>query len=159
MATVDRQSLREEFERLKAEFGQLSAAGRMSAETRALFNALLMLFEVLMAIFMEKTTAKGGRNSSMPPSQTSRDETAATRPGAKGKGVKQNDARSRHSRTVTTPAAAAVDACANCGADLGDTPSQSRPRRGTSVLEQVPSLHLRQVFQAARGRPSQRRSI
>ena len=54
MATVDRQSLREEFERLKAEFGQLSAADKMSAETRALFNALLMLFEVLMAIFIHR---------------------------------------------------------------------------------------------------------
>ena len=129
MATVDRQSLREEFERLKAEFEHLSAADKMSAETRALFNALLMLFEVLMAIFMEKTTAKGGRNASIPPSQTSKDETAATRPGGKGKGVTQNDARSRHSRTVTTTAVAAVDACANCGADLGSTPSQSKPRR------------------------------
>ena len=129
MATVNRQSLREEFERLKAEFGRLSAADKMSAETRALFNALLMLFEVLMAIFMEKTTRKGGRNSSIPPSQTSKDETAATRPGGKGKGVTQNDARSRHSRTVTTTEVAAVDACANCGADLGDTPSQPRQRR------------------------------
>ena len=129
MATVNRQSLREEFERLKAEFGKLSAADKMSAETRALFNALLMLFEVLMAIFMEKTTRKGGRNSSIPPSQTSKDETAATRPGGKGKGVTQNDARSRHSRTVTTTEVAAVDACANCGADLGDTPSQPRQRR------------------------------
>ena len=61
MATVNRQSLREEFERLKAEFGHLSAAGGMPAETHALFNALLMLFEVLMAIFMEKTTGKGRR--------------------------------------------------------------------------------------------------
>ena len=129
MATVNRPSLREEFERLKAEFGQLSAAGGMSAETRALFNALLMLFEVLMAIFMEKTTRKGSRNSSLPPSQTDKDDSAATRPGAKGKGTKQNDARSRHSRTVTTTEVAAVDACATCGADLGDTPSQSRQRR------------------------------
>ena len=58
MATLDRPSLRGEFERLKAEFERLSAAGAMSAETRTLFNASLMLFEVLMAIFMEKTTGK-----------------------------------------------------------------------------------------------------
>ena len=129
MATVNRQSLREEFERLKAEFGQLSATDKMSAESRALVNALLMLFEVLMAIFMEKTTAKGSRNSSIPPSQTSKDETAATRPGGKGKGQEQNAARSRHSRTVTSTEVVTVDACANCGADLGDTPSQPRQRR------------------------------
>ena len=129
MATVNKHSLSEEFNRLKAEFEQLSATDQMSAETRALFKALLMLFEVLMAIFMEKTTGKDSRNSSLPPSQTSKDETAATRAGGKSKGVQQNDVRSRHSRTVTTTAVAAVDACANCGADLGDTPSQSRQRR------------------------------
>ena len=109
MATVNKHALREEFERLKAEFGRLSAAGAMSAETRTLINALLMLLEAPMAIFMEKTTGKGSRNSSIPPSQTSKDETAATRPGGKGKGVTQNDARSRHSRTVTTTEVAAID--------------------------------------------------
>ena len=129
MATVNKHSLRAEFNRLKAAFEQLSATDQMSAEARALFKALLMLFEVLMAIFMEKTTAKDSRNSSLPPSQTSKDETAATRPGGKSKGVRQNAARSRHSRTVTTTAMAAVDACGNCGADLSNTPSQSRQRR------------------------------
>ena len=129
MATVNKHSLREEFERLKAEFERLSAAGKMPAETRALFNALLMLFEVLMAIFMEKTTAKGSRNSSIPPSQTSKDETAATRPGGKSKGRERNAARSRHRRTVETTEVATVDACASCGADLGDTPSRARRRR------------------------------
>ena len=129
MATVNQPSLREEFDRLKAQFQQLSAAGKMPAETRALFNALLMLFEVLMAIFMEKTTAKGNRNSSLPPSQTDKDDSAATRPGAKSKGTQQNDARSRHTRTVTTTEVVTVDACAGCGADLGDTPSRPKQRR------------------------------
>ncbi len=129
MATVNKQSLREEFERLKVEFEQLSAAGKMAAETRALFNALLMLFEVLMAIFMEKTTAKGRRNSSLPPSQTSHDDSAAARPGGKRKGKEHNAARPRHRRTVETTEVVSVDACASCGADLSTTPSRPRPRR------------------------------
>ena len=129
MATVNKQSLREEFERLKTEFERLSAPGRMPAETRALFDALLMRFEVLMAVFMEKTTGKGSRNWSLPPSQTGQDETAATRPGAKRKGQEQNAARSRHSRTVETTEGVTVDACAGCGADLGDTPSRPGQRR------------------------------
>ena len=129
MAAVNKQSLREEFDRLKAEFERLSAAGKMPTETRALFNALLMLFEVLMAIFMEKNTAKGSLNSSIPALATGKDETAATRPGGKSKGREQNAARSRHGRTVETTEVAAVDACASCGADLGDTPSRPRQRR------------------------------
>ena len=49
MATVNKQSLREEFDALKARFESLCAEGKMSADSRALVDALLMLFEVLIA--------------------------------------------------------------------------------------------------------------
>ncbi|MGB5300416.1 MAG: hypothetical protein WBN48_16985, partial [Thiogranum sp.] len=62
MATVNKQSLREEFGALKAEFERLTANGKMAAESRALFQAMLMLFEVLMAVFMEKRTSKDNSN-------------------------------------------------------------------------------------------------
>ena len=54
MATVNKSSLRAEFDALKARFESLCVAGTMSADSRALFDALLMLFEVLMAVLMEK---------------------------------------------------------------------------------------------------------
>ena len=84
MATLNKQSLREEFDALKGRFARLSAEGKMPAECRALFEALLALFELLMAVFMEKNTRKDSTNSSKPSSQTSSDETATTRAGAKG---------------------------------------------------------------------------
>ncbi len=59
MPTVNKQSLREEFDALKAEFERLSGAGKLAAESRALFQAMLMLFEVLMAVFMEKRGYSG----------------------------------------------------------------------------------------------------
>ena len=58
MASVNKASLREEFDTLKGQFEQLCAEGKMGADSRALFQALLMLFELLMAVFMEKRTAK-----------------------------------------------------------------------------------------------------
>ena len=67
MASVNKRSLREEFDTLKAEFERLTANGKLAAESRALFQAMLMLFEVLMAVFMEKRTAKDNSNSSLPP--------------------------------------------------------------------------------------------
>ena len=76
MATVNKQSLRAEFDALKARFESLCAGGKMSAESRALFDALLMLFELLMAVFMEKHTPKSSINSSLPASQSPNDETA-----------------------------------------------------------------------------------
>lgn len=39
MASVNKQSLREEFDALKARFAQLSGEGQMGAESRALFQA------------------------------------------------------------------------------------------------------------------------
>lgn len=58
MASVNKQSLREEFDALKTEFEHLTVAGKMATESRALFQAMLILFEVLMAVFMEKRTPK-----------------------------------------------------------------------------------------------------
>ena len=91
MATVNKSSLRAEFDALKARFESLCVAGTMSAESRAVFDALLMLFELLMAVFMEKHTPKSSANSSLPASQSPNDETARTHPGAKGKGPSYNE--------------------------------------------------------------------
>ena len=93
MATVNKASLRSEFDALNARFESLCAAGKMSAESRALVDALLMLFKVLMAVFMEKHTAKSPANSSLPASQSPNDATARSRPGAKGRGPASNEAR------------------------------------------------------------------
>ena len=53
MASVNKQSLREEFEALKGRFSQLCIDGKVTAESRALFDALLILLQVLMAVFMD----------------------------------------------------------------------------------------------------------
>ncbi len=129
MASVNKNSLREEFDTLKAQFEHLSADGKMAAESRALFQAMLMLFEVLMAVFMEKRTQKDNTNSSKPSSQTPKDDTAITRPGANGKGKAQNDARSGNTRTVETVQVAEVNQCETCGEDLSDTPCHEHERR------------------------------
>jgi hypothetical protein len=129
MARVNKQSLREEFDALKAEFERLCAEGKMATEIRALFQGMLMLFEVLMAVFMEKRTAKDNRNSSLPSSQTPKDDDTATQPGANGKGKAQNDMRSGNTRTVETVQVVRVNQCGTCGEDLRDTPGEGYERR------------------------------
>jgi transposase len=129
MASVNKQSLREEFDTLKARFEHLSAKGKMGAESRALFRAMLMLFELLMAVFMERRTTKDTSNSSLPSSQTPKDDTAPTPPGAKGKGKPQNDTRSGNTRTVETVEVSEVNACETCGEDLSHTPCHGHERR------------------------------
>jgi len=129
MPRVNRQSLREEFDTLKGRFETLCATGQMGTESRALVEALLMLFELLMAVFMEKHTVKTRTNSSKPPSQTPKDETALSRPGAKGKGKAHNGVQAGNTRTVETVEVAEVVACERCGQDLGSTPCRGHERR------------------------------
>ena len=144
MATVNKSSLRAEFDALKARFESLCAAGKMSADSRALFDALLMLFELLMAVFMEKHTPKSSANSSLPASQSPNDDTARTRPGAKGKLLASS--LDTTTRAAPTPAremardaildrlvhnirVLSVDACQRCGEDLTDAACTGRERR------------------------------
>ena len=129
MASVNKQSLREEFEALKGRFTQLGAEGKITAESRALFEALLMLLQVLMAVFLEKNTPKSSTNSSKPSSQTPKDETALTRPGTHTKGKAFDPSRSANTRTVETVGVSKVGFCENCGEDLRKAPCQGHERR------------------------------
>ena len=129
MATVNKASLRSEFDALNARFESLCAEGKMSPESRALVDAQLMLFKVLMAVFMEKHTPKSPANSGLPPSQSPDDATARSRPGAKGKGPASNEARAANTRTRTYVTELRVSACARCGEDLTDTACTGHERR------------------------------
>ena len=129
MATVNRHSLREEFDTLKARFEGLCAEGKMSAESRALVDALLLLFGVLMAVLMEKTTPKSSANSSLPSSHNADDETALVRPGAKAKGPAHNAERCANTRTREHVKVLHVERCGRCGEDLTDTDCLRHERR------------------------------
>lgn len=92
MSSLNKQSLREEFDILRSRLEALCADGKMGVESRALCQAMLMLFELLMAVFMERATTKHSRNSSKPSSRTAKEDTAVSNSGAKGKGTAQNNA-------------------------------------------------------------------
>ena len=129
MATVNRHSLIQEFDTLKARFEALCAEGTMSPQTRALFEALLALFAVLMAVWMEKTTPKGSANSSLPSSRTGDDETALARAGAKAKGPAHHAGHCANTRTREHVKVLTVERCARCGEDLADTDCLGHERR------------------------------
>ncbi|MGA8341664.1 MAG: hypothetical protein WB781_06975, partial [Candidatus Sulfotelmatobacter sp.] len=129
MASVNKQSLREEFEALKERFSQLCTDGKITAESRALFEALLMLLQVLMAVFMEKNTPKNSSNSSKPSSQTPKDETAVGRAGTHSQGKAYHETRSANTRTVESVQVSKVSFCEDCGEDLRAVPCQGHERR------------------------------
>lgn len=129
MASVNKQSLREEFTALKERFGQLSTEGKISVESRALFEALLMLMQVLMAVFMEKNTPKTSTNSSKPSSRTEKDDSAVSHPGTHTQGKAYNPRRSANTRTVETVERSQVSACEECGEDLRGVRPRGHERR------------------------------
>ena len=128
MPSVNKKSLREEFDQLKGRFQDLSNKGKITPESSALFQAMIMLFELLIAVFMEKKTRKNNRNSSIPSSQTDKDKTTPTS-GTNGKGNKQNGILSGNTRTVETTQVAKVTDCEFCGESLDDVPSEECERR------------------------------
>jgi transposase len=129
VASVNKQSLREEFEALKRRFTELGAEGKIPAESRALIEALLMLLQVLMAVFMEKNTVKTSTNSGKPSSRTPKDETALSRPGTHTKGKEHDASRSANTRTVETVQVSKVSSCESCGEDLRKVPCHDYERR------------------------------
>jgi hypothetical protein len=129
MPSVNKASLREEFDALKGEFERLCANGKMAEESRALFRAMLTLFELLMAVFMEKRTTKNSRNSGLPPSQTDKEDQSAGQSGAKANGKGYRNSGSHNTRTIETVAVVPVSHCARCGEDLSDKPCQGHERR------------------------------
>jgi transposase len=129
VASVNKESLREEFSALQGRFAQLRADGKITAESGALVEALLMLLKVLMAVFMEKNTPKNSTNSSKPASRSPKDDTALTRPGTHGKGKVLSETRSGNTRTVESVDASPVSFCEECGEDLHKVRCKGHERR------------------------------
>jgi transposase len=128
MGTVNKTSVREEVERLKQDFEQLCSAGKVSSEIRVVMNSLLVVVELILAVFLEKKTRKNSKNSSLPSSQTEKDETSKPDPKGKGRGkpVSGEVSNTRVKETVTIARAQTCDAC---GVALDNTPCHAHERR------------------------------
>jgi transposase len=129
MATIDKESLRESFEQHKTEFKKLSRSKKLTPEIIALVNGLLMLMELMLAIFLEKKTKKTNKNSSKPSSQTDKDESNLGNEGSHGKGKNENNATATNTRVKEITSVAKVTLCNICGEDLSKVPSHQCERR------------------------------
>jgi len=129
MGTINKQSVRDEVDRIKTEFGQLCANNKINLETKMLFQSMFMVINLILSIFLEKTTKKNSKNSGKPPSQTEKDETALSKAGTNGKGKQENNALADNTRTVEAILVAEVHECDKCGEDLSKTRCQHYERR------------------------------
>lgn len=118
MASLDKTSVRSQVEKLKKDFEQLCADGKVTAETQAIMSSMLMIIELILAIFLERTTRKNSANSSIPPSQTGKDNSSVSDPGSNARGNKTDGEKVRNRRTVETVSIAPIEFCDKCGASL-----------------------------------------
>ena len=52
MSTLNKESVRNEVNRLKADFERLSAEGQVSGEIRLMMGSLFMIVELILSIFL-----------------------------------------------------------------------------------------------------------
>jgi len=129
MANLDKSTVRNEVSRLKDDFEQLCADGKINSESKVLMNSMLMIIELILSIFLERSTKKDNQNSSKPSSQTEKDESALDHQGSHGKGKNENSGRSNHARTKEKVTVSTVNSCTVCGEDLTDSACTHIERR------------------------------
>ena len=92
-------------------------------------NSMFMIIELILSIFLERSTKKDNKNSSKPSSQTEKDESALGHHGSKGKGKDENSGTTKNTRTRETVALSTVNSCDVCGESLMDSPCTHIERR------------------------------
>ena len=122
MANLDKSTVRNEVSRLKEDFEQLCTDGKITSESKVLMNSMFMIIELILSIFLERSTKKDNNNSSKPSSQTEKDESALGHQGSKGKGKNENRDIANNTRTKEIITLSKVDCCAVCGESLTNTP-------------------------------------
>jgi transposase len=130
VAQVDKISVRNEVSRIKADFEQLRASGKISPEITFLMNSMFMMMELMLSIFLEKQTKKDNKNSSIPSSQTDKDESALEpNQGSNGKGKQESGLTVSNTRVKERITTLEVYNCDTCGEDLSDITSAESERR------------------------------
>ena len=129
MASVNKNSVRDELDRLKLQFEELSSEGSLTRESKMLMQSMLALLSLICAIFLEKNTTKTSDNSSKPSSQTDKDESALSQKGRNGKGKKEHAELAANTRVAEVVTLLEVTSCPICGEDLTHTLCHGQERR------------------------------
>ena len=122
-------SIKEEAQRLNQEFANISAAKKVDKELAMLIKSMLVLINLLVAIFMEKKVTKNSKNSSQPSSQTIKDESTPSESKTNGKGKAENNETASNTKTTVNIATIEVNQCDICGENLSNIKCNHTERR------------------------------
>lgn len=129
VANIDKKYVRSEVDKVKADFDKLCESGKVSAEIKILFSSIFMIMNLILSIFMERTTRKNNRNSSIPSSQSEPDTSTDYNSQSNSKGKNDNDDVASNSKTTETTSVSEVENCDCCGQDLANVSAHAHERR------------------------------
>ena len=128
MASVNSASLRDELDTYKADIALLRKEGKITKESDVVLTGLCCLVAILIAVF-SKRGQETNRNSSIPPSQTGKDETKKSSRKKRDTSAARNSMTGENFETVTVEEISTVEACDSCGTDLSDIEPSAREQR------------------------------
>jgi transposase len=128
---INRESLREQLSDLEAQYVALGKDKEITPDTKALITSLLILLKLLCSIFLEKSTKKNAKNSSIPPSQSDPDNTSKSKGVTEKAGAKAGFEQevSQNTRSRERIEILQVIECAVCGEDLEEVACTGNERR------------------------------
>ena len=129
MGSVNSTSLRDEFDAYKADIALLRKEGKITKEVGVVLTGLCSLVGILIAVFLEKTTKKTSTNSSIPPSQSDKDETRKSSKKKRDTSAAENSMTGENFETTTVEEISTVEVCDSCGTDLSDIEPSAREQR------------------------------
>ena len=129
MAGINSASLRDEFDGDKADIDALRKEGQISKEADVVISGLCRLLGIVITIFLEMPTKKTGKNSSIPPSQSDKDETRKSPDQNRDTRTAQNSMTGENFQTTTIEEVSTVEVCDSCGTDLSDIEASAREQR------------------------------
>jgi transposase len=138
---MNKDTLRTQFDAIKNDVQLLKAEGKLSSEALALMQSMILLFEIMVSVFLEKTVKKNTKNSSIPSSQVEKDNSAIN-PGSKAKG-RDGHGRASNFREIITEEIRPVEDCSICGADLSDMPVDTIETR--TLIDIIFEKHVHHV--------------
>jgi len=148
MASLDKQSVREEFDKIKSQFNQLKKQKKVSPEVSAIVTVLITLMDFMLAIFLEKQTKKDAKNSSKPSSQTDKDESSLSHKGSNGKGKFEKNTLAKNTRINESVTLMKLYDCDSCGRDLESVPSakhEINTKISSKTLDRISRVNFRHL--------------
>jgi hypothetical protein len=129
VSSIDKKYVREEVNKVKSDFDALCESGKISPESKVLFSSMFMIMNLILSIFMERTTRKNSKNSSIPSSQSDPDTSTDYNSKTNSKGKNDNNDVASNSKTTQTTIVVPIENCNCCGQNIEKIQAHAHERR------------------------------